>query len=108
MSAERGQVLDRPARHALKRIMAIGRADYRANYGTAVHDRGELGKDFADLEAGNLRGDGRKLAANLIGRVHLQIEHVLVRRAAAEEHVDHGFLPRGLTLRGLQSTEVSQ
>ena len=56
------------------------------------HSRGERQK-LADLNARDVRIDGRKLTANFQRRIRLEIHHVLVRRATRQEDHDDG-LPR--------------
>ena len=107
-AAERGQVVDLPAGHALKRVVPIGRADDGANDRAAVHDAGELGKDFANLKAGNLGGDRRELAADFVWRVELEIEHVLMRRAAAQEDVDDRFVPLALAGSRFEAIQIGE
>ncbi len=58
-----------------------------ADDGQLVPHAGLQGEVLADLDAGHVGGDRLELAAELLGRVRLEIVHVHVRRAAAE--VDH-------------------
>ena len=50
--------------------------------------RGDARERLADLDAGHVRGDRLELAADLGRGFGLDVPHVLVRRAAAEEDVD--------------------
>src|SRR5262249_950476 len=49
---------------------------------------GDAGERLADLDAGDFRVDRLELAANLLRRFRLDVPHILVGRAAAEEDVD--------------------
>ena len=71
------------------RAVGIGqRADERELVG---HLR-EAGEQLANLHAGDVRGDGSELAANLAGRIRLEVEHVNVRRPARQINVDDGLV----------------
>ena len=50
---------------------------------------GEAGHQLADLDAGGLGLDRLELAAILGGSVRLHVEHIGVRRTAAEPDADH-------------------
>jgi hypothetical protein len=52
-----------------------------------------LREDLADLDAGDLRRDRLKLAADFGRGLGLDVPQVLVRRAAAEEDVDDRLVP---------------
>src|SRR5207237_4193127 len=53
-----------------------------------VHPLRELRENLADLNPRDVGGDRLELAADLAGRIRLQVPHVLVGRAAGEEDVD--------------------
>jgi len=59
-----------------------------------VAARREHRQVLADLNAGRAGGDGRKLAANLVGCVGLGIEALMLGQPARKKDVDHG-LDRG-------------
>src|SRR5262249_42988903 len=67
----------------------------RANNCTLVHACGELREHFADPDTRHAGVDRLELAADLDGRLGLDVPQVLVGRAAAEEDVDDGLLARG-------------
>ena len=95
--AERGPAAGRlvarePPRLALEGVVVVNRADHRADEDELVHDGSGAREQLADLDAGDVRRDGFQLAANLARRVHLQVEHILMRRAAGQEDVDDGLV----------------
>ena len=69
-------------------------ADQRAHDDQLVHDPGQARKGLADLDAGDVGGDRPPRAGDFLGRVRLQIEHVLMRRPADQVDQDHRFLRR--------------
>src|ERR1700722_15070461 len=73
--------------------MAAASTDDGADDGTLVHARSDLRKHLANLDAGDLGGDRFELAANLGWGLGLDLPHVLVGRAAAQEDVDDRFVP---------------
>ena len=68
--------------------MSTVRADHRADDRKFVHHLGELWEQFADLDAIDIGGYWFELSANFGGGIHLEIEHVLVRRTARQENID--------------------
>jgi hypothetical protein len=56
--------------------------------------RGEQREVFADADAGGLRGDGGEFATNVVGRVGLGIEAVVLAESARKEDVDRGLVAR--------------
>ena len=93
-SADRDAVAARPAAHALVAVVIVDAADDRADDGELVHLRGDPRKAFADLDAGDFGRDRAELAANFLRGLGLDFPHVLMRRAAGEEDVDHRLLSR--------------
>ena len=83
---------DRIARQAQIGAMLIEAAMERANDGKLFHHRCEARQMFADLDAGDARGDRPKAPADLGWGLHLQVEHVLVRRAPRQIDHDHGLV----------------
>ena len=47
---------------------------------------------LANLDPGNRGGDRLEFTPNLPGRIHLQVEHVLMRWSARQENHDDGFV----------------
>ena len=96
-----GLPIDRPTGQALKCRVVTDRADERANRDQPVHHLGHQGEVLADLDPRHARIDRLEFAANFRGSVHLQIEHVLMRRATWQENHDNcfvGFADTGLRL----------
>ena len=73
---------------ALESVVRAAGADDRADRHQLVHLRGDPRQMLADLDARHVGLDRLELAADLGRRVHLQIEHVLVRRPAGQEDHD--------------------
>ncbi len=101
------------ARQTLKRIVVVQSTDYRTDDRELVHLRGEERQVFANLDSRNFRGDGLELAANFRRRIHLQIEHVLMRRAARQENHDDSFVrasraAQRFSLQQLRKSESAQ
>src|SRR5262249_22660548 len=94
-AAHVGQGRLRPAGHALDGVVAAGGADDGADDDAPVHAGGDLGEGLADLDAGDVGGDGLELAADLGRGLGLDVPRVLVGRAPAEEDVDDGLVPAG-------------
>lgn len=65
-------------------VVAAGVVVDRADEGAAAHPAGGAGQVLADLGAGDGRGDGLELAADLGGGVGFEVEHVLGGGAAVE------------------------
>ena len=63
---------------------------------------------LAYLNAVHIGAYGLELAANLRGRVRLQVKDVLVRGAAGQEDHDDGLVPGLLILRGLGAQQLRQ
>ena len=84
------QAFARPAGVALKRLVAV---DRRRPPSESRHSlsmiAGDLGKTSPIWMPGTLVEIGLKLAADLRGGLGLDLPHVLVRRSAAQEDVDH-------------------
>ena len=98
--AERGPtawrlVIDSLPGHALERRVASFGADDRADHGQAVHHRSHPRQVLADPDSRHRGRDRLKFASNLRRRLHLQVEHVLVRGSSGEEHHDDRFLRPG-------------
>src|SRR5262249_56406808 len=67
MAAQVPQRVDRPAAHALHRIVSAGGADDGADDGELVHASGDLWEGFADLDAGDPGGDRLEFASDFLG-----------------------------------------
>src|SRR5579862_5629200 len=79
------------ARKTLIRGMLSVASDNRTDDGETLHHRRHFRKQLTDLNAGNACLNRIEFAANVRGRVHFQIPHVLMRRPAREENVDDAF-----------------
>ena len=69
-------------------------ADQRADDDELVHDPGQPREGFANLDAGDVGGGRLPRAGDFLGGVGLEIEHVLVRRAADQVDQDHRLVRR--------------
>ena len=69
----------------------VARADDGADRRRPVHLLGDQWQHLADVNARHSSADRLELAANLPRRVHLQVVHVLMRRAAGQVNHDDGF-----------------
>ncbi len=73
----------------LDRVVVALVADQRAYDDQLVHDPRQAGEGFANLDAGDIGGDRPPRAGDLLGRVRLQVEHVLMWRPADQVDEDH-------------------
>ena len=73
-------------------IVLVGTAVERANDGELVHHPGQTRHVLADLDAGDVGGDGAEGAADLRRGLHLEVVHILVRGAAGQVDHDDGFV----------------
>ena len=97
-----------PAGHALVTIMrAIG-------IGNGPDDRvlvGQLGQTrelLADLDAGYVGLDGPEFAADLLGRLGLEVEEIQMRRTAGQVNINHRLVRAAGFLRGLHLEQLPQ
>lgn len=81
-----------PACVALVRSMFIPQANDGSNQAALVHAFCQFRKQLTDFNARYIGSDGLELAAYLRGGVHLQIERILVRSAAAEVNLNNGLV----------------
>ena len=77
---------------ALPRIVTAIRANDRADDRKLVHHLRHAREQLADANARHVGGNFIQLTANFLRRVRLKIPHVLMRRAAGQEDVDHRFM----------------
>ena len=68
-------------------MIAIRRAEHCADRHKLVHDLGTLGHVLGDFDAGDICADRLIRPSDLTGRVHFEVEHVLMRRRA--DQVNH-------------------
>src|SRR5262249_49905708 len=68
----------------------------------------DLRKYLTNLNPGNLGRNRLELAADLDGRLGLDVPHVLVRRPATQEDVDHRFVLSGTAGLGLGLKQPAQ
>ena len=73
-------------------MIAVGRAVHRADGHELVHDLRAPRHVLGNVNARNVRGRGPMRSANLDRRVHLQVEHVLMRWRADEINHDDGLV----------------
>jgi hypothetical protein len=78
----------RPTARALIGVVSAGRADHGANDGKLIHHGGDPREDFANLKSRDGRGNRFEFAPNLLGRLRLDVPHVLVGRAATQKNID--------------------
>ena len=83
---------DRIARQAQIGAVLIEAAVERADDGKLLHHSRQPRQMFADLDPRHVRGDRPEASADLGRRLHLQVDHVLVRRAPREIDHDHGLV----------------
>jgi len=83
-----------------------------ADDGELVPHAGLARHEFADLDAGDVSGDGTKLAAIFDGGVGLEIVHVHMRGAAGQVDHNGGFARRacasGFCGAGLEAEHVGK
>ena len=96
------------AGEALEGIMAAVAVGQRADERAFVHHFRETRQVLADLDAGDVGGDGFELATDLARRVGLHVEHVLVRRAAWQEDHDRRLVRLARFLRRLSAQHIIQ
>lgn len=97
-----------PTGLAQDRVVAIGSAHHRTNDDTLVHKAGDAWKDLANLDAGNLGGDGVELAANFARRFGFNVPHILVGRSTTQVDVNDRLMPTGRGPLGFGPEEVSE
>ncbi len=85
-------------------IMIVLIAHQRADNNKLVHDLRQLRKGFADLNARNASRDRLPRPGDFLWGIGLQIEHVLMRRAADQVNQDYGLV-RGTYSRGRLCSE---
>jgi hypothetical protein len=88
--------------------MAILGADHGADNRIFVRHPGQAGKMLANLDAGNVGGDGTELASNLAWRICLQVEHVLMRRPARQKNHDDRLMGASDSRGGFGPKELWQ
>ncbi len=77
------------SRQALKGVVRGLAVRHRADDGELVHHLRQLRQMLANLETIDVGVDRLELATNLTRRVHLQIDHVLMRWTPWQEDHDH-------------------
>ncbi len=89
-------------------VVAALVADQGAHEHQFVHDPGQARQGLADLDSRDI-GRGRlPRAGDFLGGVRLEVEHVLMRRAADQVDQDHRFLGRADARVGLGSKQLRQ
>jgi hypothetical protein len=88
--------------------MPIFHPDHGPDDRVLVGAFGEERKVFANLETGNVGGDGFELAADFARRIRLQIKHVLVGRTPRQEDHDDGLVRFSDTGRRFRSKQFRQ
>ena len=82
---------DRVAAQAQVRSVLVRPAIQRADDGHFVHHLRQARQMFADVDTRDIGGNGLKGSANFLGRIDLQVVHVLMRRRADQVNHDHGL-----------------
>ena len=98
---------------AVAAVELVGRVQmdemHSAKDGELVRDFGLHRHQLADFHAGDIRADRAEFAAVLAGSLRLHVVHIEMRRSAAQENHDDGFLPPIAERRsGPQTKHVSQ
>ncbi len=107
-------VFEEAAGEALEGVVPVVAIRHGADQRAAIHHLGEARQMLGDLETRNIGGDGLEFAADLGRRIHLQIEDILMRRAARQEDHDHRLVRRtaharrGLSAKDLRQTEAAE
>ena len=91
-TSERLEIVREPTAHALVRFVTILASDDRSDDDRFIHALGQLRKDFADLDAGDVGCDGAELTADFGGSIGFDFPHILMGRTTAEEYVDQTFV----------------
>ena len=65
----------------------------RPDQADAIHDLGDFGKQFADVQAGDGGGDAFVFAADLLHGIRLQIKSIVMGNTPAKVNQDHRFRP---------------
>ena len=97
-----------PTGEALEGGVAAFRPDQGADGGEPIHALSDPRQVFADLHAGEVRGDRLEFAADFRRRVHFQVDHVLVGRATRQEDHDDRLLGIGPTGRLLGRQQLRE
>ena len=98
----------RTSRWCIVRRRARPARNDRAEDRISVHPGGDARKDFANLDAGHAGGDRFELATNFAGSICLDVPHVLVRRPAAQKHIDHSPVRSARASLGLGAQNIRQ
>src|SRR5690606_12918481 len=77
---------------AFERVMPSLRADQRADQRKLADPAPDARQQFAGLDTGNAGCKRRELAPTFVRSIRLEIDPVLVRRAARQEDHDHGLM----------------
>ena len=93
---------------ALPCIVAAVGSDHRTDDGKLVHHLRHQRELIANTNSWDICRNLIELAAHLLGRVWLEIPHVLVRRTARKENVDDGFVAATGSLLGLSAEELRE
>ena len=100
---------DRPPGVADERVMiAIRRAEHCADRHKLVHDLGTLGHVLGDFDAGDICADRLMRPSDLTGRVHLEVEHVLMRWRAHQVDHDHRLVRLADPLEVFSAEQLGQ
>ena len=93
---------------ALPGIVAAVGSNHRTDDGKLVHHLRHQRELIANTNSWDICRNLIELAAHLLGRVRLEIPHVLVRRTARKENVDDGFVAAAGSLLGLCAEELGK
>ena len=107
--SSRGLIAKIPAAGlALPGIVAAVGSDHRTDDGKLVHHLRHQRELIANTNSWDICRNLIELAAHLLGRVWLEIPHVLVRRTARKKNVDDGFVAATGSLLGLSAEELRE
>ena len=68
-----------------------GSADHGSDPRPLVHDFGQHGQGFVEVNARDVGANGLECAANLLGGIGLGVDQVLMRRRSRHVNHDHGL-----------------
>ena len=105
-ATDRSAVSPVPSAETLEGVVATSAADDRSNEDELFSSGGNFRKALADLNSGDGRRDRVELATDLLRCVCLDFPHVLVRRSATQEDVDHSLVTTAVRAGSFGSEKV--
>ena len=73
-------------------MIPAGSADHGSDPRPLVHDFGQHGQGFVEVNARDIGANGPECAANLLGGIGLGVDQVLMRRSPRHVDHDHGLV----------------